>query len=176
MTKKQADSIAACLFIPMLTDYLFPFWVVQLNRCNQKLSENWRISCYNPNLCVSLCVNCTVSIEKIPTYINLYSVSDSDTLEKLPSGRKAPCSADKIAQLYSSICRVAATRLWLILGSEKAIYNVADRSIRENMHKPPRPADLWMDAQLRREREEMRKIIMIKVILGFWGVVHSKLL
>ena len=123
-----------------------------------------------------MCVNCTVSIEKIPTYINLYSVSDSDTLEKLPSGRKAPCSADKIAQLYSSICRVAATRLWLILGSEKAIYNVADRSIRENMHKPPRPADLWMDAQLRREREEMRKIIMIKVILGIFGGAHLKLL
>ena len=30
-----------------------------------------------------------------------------------------------------------------------------------------------MDAQLRREREEMRKIIMIKVILGILGVVHS---
>ena len=44
------------------------------------------------------------------------------------------------------------------------------------MHKPPRPADLWMDAQLRREREERRKIIMIKVILGIFGVAHSKLL
>ena len=42
-------------------------------------------------------VNCTGSREKIPTYINLYSVSDSDTLEILAAGRKAPCSADEIA-------------------------------------------------------------------------------
>ena len=43
------------------------------------------------------------------------------------------------------------------------------------MHKPPRPADLWMDAQLRREREEIRKIIMIKVILVFfWGGIFRK--